>query len=111
MTVETGVRLSALSNYRALDQAEVAKEGAGAYEIDYRGRLRLREDGLVELVNAKDVGWRCRDRLTYYSSKDGRYFTYRILDDGQSFKEVEVREEDVERIEAYRARLRNVAHG
>jgi hypothetical protein len=111
MTVETGIRLSALSSYRTLDQAEVAREGAGSYEIDNSGRLRLREDGLLELVNAKDVGWRCRDRLTYYSSADDRYYAYKILDQGLGFEEIEARVEDIERIEAYRAKLRKVISG
>lgn len=108
MTVETGIRLSALSSYRTLDNAEVAREGAAAYEIDQTGRLRLREDGLVELINAKDVGWRCPDRLTYYSNADDRYFAYRLLDGGRSFEEVEAHSEDVEHVEAYRAKLRKV---
>lgn len=111
MTVETGIRLSALSSYRTLDQAQVAREGAGFYEIDNSGRLRLREDGLLELVNAKDVGWRCRDRLTYYSSADDRYYAYKILDQALDFEEVEARMEDIERVEAYRVKLRKIVSG
>lgn len=107
MTVETGLRLAAASDYKALDVGRVAREGAGYYEIDRAGRMHLREDMLPALVDTKDVGWRCRDRLTVYSPVDDRYVAYRIDEDGLHRTEVEPVARDIARIDAYRARLRD----
>lgn len=111
MMVETGVRLAAASSYRGLDVKEVAREAAGYYEIDSAGRMRLREDRLAALVTSKDVGRRCRDRLTYFSSTHGRYFAYRILRNGDELVETEPAADDIAHIDAYRDKLRKAARG
>lgn len=111
MTVETGIRFAAASNYRVLDEKEVVAEASSYYEIDQVGRMHLREDRLPGLVETKDVGWRCRDRLTYRSSADGHYFAYRILEEGRRLVETEPDAVDIARIDAYRARLRQAVGG
>lgn len=111
MTVETGIRVLAASSYEGLDPAKVAAEAAGFYEISPQGLLHLRENRLAGLVAKKDVGWRCRDRLTFYSSAARRYFAYQILDDGTRLVETEPAADDVARIVAYREQLKEAAGG
>lgn len=111
MTVETGIRFLTASNYNGLDVAKVAEEGAGSYAVDAVGRMHLRESHLPELVASKDVGWRCHDRLTYYSSHDDRYFAYRLMDGGRRLIEAEPRADDIARIDDYRTRLRKAVGG
>lgn len=108
MSVETGIRFRAASDYKGFDPAKLAAEAASYYEIDSLGRMHLREDQLLSAVEAKDVGWRCHDRLTWYSSIEGRYFSHQIIDDGERLVEIQPHTEDIERIDAYRIQLRNV---
>lgn len=105
MTVETGIRFAAAANFLTLDERKLAREGAGYYEVDEKGRLRLRESILPALVRAKDVGLRCKDRITYYSSALGRYLAYGIDASGRELTEIRPAVPDIERIDAYRARL------
>lgn len=109
MFVETGLRLSSVVDYRTLDERAIAAEAARYYRIDRLGRLRLREEHIGKLARAKDVGWRCSDRLTYYSRPQDRYFAYRIYDDGSRLVEDVPRVDDIARIEAYRERLMETA--
>jgi hypothetical protein len=102
--VETELRLAAASDYRHLEPGRVAAEGAGLYEIDEQGRLRLRESTLAGLAAHKDIGLRCADRLTVYTPADGRYRAYRLAD-GKPSEETNARADDVERIRLYRDRL------
>ena len=109
--VETGLRLWAAADYRTLDQASVAKEGAGYYEVSPAGRMQLREERLPDLVESKDVGWRCKDRITYYSSHHDRFFAYSIGELGDSLVETAPRQDDIERIHGYRKMLAIAAVG
>jgi len=111
MTVETGIRFAAAANFLTLDERKLAREGAGYYEIDGHGRLHLRESILPPLVRAKDVGLRCRDRITYYSPASGRYLAYSLDASGRQLTEIRPAREDIERIDAYRARLDLAARG
>lgn len=111
MTVETGLRFAGASDYRTLNERSLVAEAAGYYALDSYGRMHLREDRIFELVSAKDVGLRCDDRLTYYSSATDRYFSYLIQDDGRHFIETEPTTEDIAGIDAYRARLKNAVRG
>lgn len=111
MPVETGLRLAAASEYKAIDHGKLAAEAAGYYEIDSAGKMHLREGGLPALVNAKDVGWRCPDRLTYYSHADDEYFAYRIDAVGRRLTAIDPPPGDIAQIDAYRARLRQIAGG
>lgn len=111
MPVETGLRLAAASEYKAIDHGKLAAEAAGYYEIDSVGRMHLHESGLLALVRAKDVGWRCPDRLTYYSYPGDRYFAYRIDAGGRRLTEIDPPPGDVAQIAAYRAKLRQIAGG
>lgn len=110
MTVETGIRFAAIAKYASFDERAVVRESASYYEIDEDGRLQLREDRLRELVSGKDVGWRCRDRLTIYSRALDRYFAYRITD-GEQMSEASPLPADIARIERYRGRLRLLVGG
>ncbi|MCD6673286.1 MAG: sulfatase-like hydrolase/transferase [Burkholderiaceae bacterium] len=105
MTVETGIRFAAAEDFHALDERKLASDGAGYYEIDPRGRLRLRESILPTLVRTKDVGLRCSDRITYYSPAFGDYIAYRIDDSGRRLIPLQPARDDIERIDAYRARI------
>ena len=58
------------------------------------------------LIAAKDVGWRCRNRLTYFNYAEQRYFAYAITDNGKRITEIELRPADMTQIDAYRQRLR-----
>lgn len=104
MFVETGLRLWATADYRTLDEATVAREGAGYYEVSTKGRMQLREDLISDLVASKDVGWRCADRITYFSSAHDRFFAY-ALGPGGELTELDPDLQDVERIRGYRNRL------
>jgi len=109
MSVETGLRLAAASDYKTIDHGKVASEAAGYYEINSAGRMQLRESALSALVEAKDVGLRCADRLTYYSHADGSYLAYRIDDRGRRLTEVEPLPGAIAQIDGYRAALRKIA--
>lgn len=109
MTVETGIRLASAETYRTLDEAAVAREAAGFYEIDDRGRMRIREDRLAPLLERKDVGLRCMDRITYWSSVEGRYIAYSIDPKGDRRVEIDPRPSDLVEIEKYRVALRRAS--
>lgn len=111
MTVETGIRLAAAANYKGLDPAKVAAEGAGYYEITQHGLLQLREDRIPALVATKDVGWRCRGELTFWSNAKQRYFAYQLLDDGSRLVEREPTTSAIAHVMAYRNALREAAGG
>lgn len=106
MTVETGIRLSSAESYLSLDEEAVAREAAGFYEIDGLGRMRVREGRLDALIDRKDVGLRCTDRITYWSSVEGRHIAYAVSPAGGAMAEVKPSLGDVARIEEYRERLR-----
>lgn len=103
--VETDLRFAAAADYRTLDPAALAANTARFYEIDDQGRLRLREDTLTELTNTKDIGWRCADRVTFFSDAQSRYFSMALSDRGLPYAEMPLNEHDVEKIKAYRQRL------
>lgn len=110
MLVETGLRVASASDYRHLDPRQVAAEGAGFYEVDPQGRLRLREPLLRGLVAKKDVGLRCADRITIFKANEARHRAWR-LSTGEPPQEAEPRTDDVARIEAYRRALAEQASG
>lgn len=100
--VETGIRFSAMADYKTLNKEDLAAQSAGYYEIGSRGHLQLKESGLPELVHSKDVGLRCRDRITYFSSIDNRFYAYALSENGIVERELEPVAADVRRIEGYR---------
>jgi len=102
--VQTELRLASAKDYRHLDTREVAAEGAGFYEVDDRGRLRLREKYLAALLAVEDVGLRCADRLTVFTPSDGRYRSYRLAP-GNPPQEIEPLAADVTQINTYRRAL------
>ncbi|HEX5687654.1 MAG TPA: sulfatase-like hydrolase/transferase [Ideonella sp.] len=104
IVVETELRLPSASDYRHLDARRVAAEGASLYEVDSKGRLRLREEHLEGLLAKKDVGLRCADRITVFKPVDGRYRAYRLTT-GLPPEEMQPLPEDVARIDAYRRAL------
>ena len=67
--------------------------------------MQLREERLAELVDAKDVGLRCGDRITYYSSYHDAFFAYAFGGADGSLLEVSARAHDVDRIRGYRQQL------
>jgi len=106
MTMETGVRLESVSDYRDLDERKVAQEGASLYELDRLGRLAVREERLADLIESKDVALRCRDRITLYTSRDKSYFAY-LIDQTTGAPRIEVAptQRDIAAIDAYRLSL------
>ena len=79
LIVETGIRFIAAENYRTIDKSSLAIESAKFYEINKNGLLQLREDYMHSLFKSKDIGLRCTDKITYYSTKNQMFFTY-LLD-------------------------------
>lgn len=108
--VETELRLASVADYRHLDTRKVAAEGMGLYEIDDKGRLRLREAFVAALVAKKDVGLRCADRLTIYKPSERAYRAYRLAPE-QPPQETRPLAEDIARIEAYRRSLLEAGAG
>lgn len=106
--VETGLRLTSAADYRHLDPNRVAEEGASLHRLDEQGRITLREDRVPLLVQAKDVGWRCADRLTVRSASDDQFRSF-LLGDSREIREVSPIEEHVASIERYRQALRAAA--
>lgn len=101
---ETGLRFLSAANYETLNAADLAAEGAGYYEIDQAGRMKLRESALASLVASKDVALRCRDRITFFSAADARYRAY-AMNSATGMDEVAPEDDDIARIEAYRKLL------
>lgn len=106
--VETGLRLTSAADYRHLDPQRVAEEGASLHRLDEQGRITLREDVMPALVEAKDVGWRCADRLTIRSASNEEFRSF-LLGNGRENREVPLIEEHVASIERYRTALRVAA--
>lgn len=105
MTVETGIRFDAIADYRTLDEASLAASSASFYEIDSDGRMRLREDHLQQLVDGKDIGWRCADHLTWWDATQDQYFSMGMDENGNFTTEQPPPTGDINKIEAYRAQL------
>jgi Sulfatase len=107
MFVETGLRFTGADDYKTLDESNLAASAAGFYEIDELGRMRLREDRLRELASSKDIGVRCKDRITYFSFSKQRYFSIQLDESGLPSTELPLDNSDVKQIEAYRPLLLN----
>jgi hypothetical protein len=105
LLVETDLRLAGSEDYRTLNEADLAANSAGYYEIDPAGRLRLREGRMRELAATKDVGVRCRDRVTYLSAPRQRYYTISLDEAGLPHAQLPLNGSDVQQIESYRSRL------
>lgn len=105
MFVETGIRFSAAENFKELDFQKLASQSAEFYEIDERGRMRVKENRIEELVNGKDVGVRCEDRIAYYSSVNARFFGYRFNRSAKTLIEVDPDPSHVKMISNYYQRL------
>lgn len=103
--VETGIRFSAAANYRKLNELELAREGAGYYVIDGKGRLVLRNEKMKELVGSKDFGYRCSERITVYSSIDSTYRTYKLDDLGRVSSQISLNANDVSEINIYKSSM------
>lgn len=102
LVVETGIRFHATSDYRTVSEVEIAQQAASYYEVDAQGRLRLREDRLPELLASKDIGLRCRDRITWYDAASQRILSVSLDEKGIPAQQQLPRDEDVARIVAYR---------
>lgn len=103
--VETGIRFAAAADYRSMSESELAAQSASFYEIGINGRLQIREDRLGALIELKDVGLRCQDRLTYFNTNAQAYYAYR-LDHERGLIEITPPLRDMQDIEDLRARLR-----
>ncbi len=104
--VETGLRFTAAADYRKLDVAQLAANTASYYEIDSAGRMRLREEDLQDLVPTKDVGLRCKDRLTFYSFSQDKFFELSLDEKGLPKQEQMPNAQSVQQINEYRKMLR-----
>jgi hypothetical protein len=107
MLVETDLRLAGSEDYRTLNEADLAANSAGYYEIDAVGRLRLREGRMRELAATKDVGVRCRDHITYLSAPRRRFYTVALDEAGQPAAELPLSQSDIQTIESYRSRMQH----
>lgn len=105
VVVETGIRLASVADYKTLNETAVANSSAAYYEIDLQGRLRLSEDRLPQLINAKDIGVRCHDHLTWYDHSYDHYFSIGLDTAGKSIGELPAPPHEVQAITAYRKRL------
>lgn len=103
LMLETGVRFDATSDLSQFDPAEIVKQASRFYEIDNMGLMRLREDGLAELIAKKDVARLCGDTFTLDEPATGRVATYRRTADAAIEKDLQA--EDVQAIHAHRQRL------
>ncbi|MES2490132.1 MAG: sulfatase-like hydrolase/transferase [Pseudomonadota bacterium] len=112
ITVETGIRFLAANNYKTIAPGELLAESADFYEVSAQGLMQLKESTLGTLVVAKDVGVRCKDRLTYYAPASGEYVTYVLTQEGINPRKVAVNTADVTRIKAYQQQLQaTLRHG
>ena len=102
--VETGIRFAAAADYSSMSESELAAQSASFYEIGINGRLQIREDRLGTLIEIKDVGLRCQDRLTYFNSNAQAYYAYR-LDNEHGLVEITPPTGDMQEIKELRARL------
>lgn len=103
--VETGVRFPATDDFKTLDEAAIAANAAGFYDIGQDGRLLLREDTLPQLVAANDIGWRCLDHITYFDASLKQFYSYKLNNSGTPIQSMQVPSEDKQKIDAYRAHL------
>lgn len=106
LMVETGIRFVNSENYNNLDEVDLAVESASYYRIDEMGSLRVREERMAELVNNKDVGYRCLDRMTWYSARRGEFYSVVLDEKGLPAWQVDLDLDAVKKIEHYRASLR-----
>ncbi|MBD9502899.1 sulfatase-like hydrolase/transferase [Pseudomonas sp. PDM23] len=107
MMVETGIRFFAAENYKTLDEAALAQQGAGYYEVTAQGLMQLREDRIAELVATKDIGVRCLGRISYYVAASGRVYGFALDAQGVPIRQIVPPVDDIARIEAYRNAYRS----
>ena len=99
--VETGLRIEAASDYTTLDDMDVASEGAIFYDL-IDGELVLKADKLPQLLTAKDIGLRCRNRVTWFSARESVFYSVGLDAQGQPMTFIDVDEQDRRRINEYR---------
>src|SRR5690606_37432403 len=89
-------------NYNNINEMELALESASYYRIDGNGYLRLRESSLFGLVRNKDVGYRCLDKMTWYSSIRNKYYSVSMDEAALPLNQVPIDVGAVEEVERYR---------
>lgn len=107
VTLETGIRMSALADYTKMDEAQAAAAGAGYYAIDELARMHLREDRMAELIRMKDVGARCGSVVTKFDAEDGNYASYKDTPEG--LFQVPLDAEGMQQIQRYQIELDRLA--
>ncbi|MDR2452607.1 MAG: sulfatase-like hydrolase/transferase [Candidatus Accumulibacter sp.] len=107
ITVESGLKMSLLTiNLNMnLNHLEIIERALPFYRIDQEGLVSLREgEPLKKLLATKDIGVRCRDRVTWFSPKNDRYIAVALDERGLPEKLIPPPSpDDVARISRYMA--------
>lgn len=97
--VETGIRFSEADDYKNMDQKKLVAEGLQYYSVDKTGRMILREDKLKSLVEKKDIGVWCGDKLTFFSATANKIYTLKRKND--LLFEIEIDPEGLQELKKY----------
>ena len=101
--VETGIRINSTLVYDELDELEVVRDAAYLYDL-MDGHLVIKDDFVSKLLLSKDVGLRCSDRVTWYSSSDDEYYSVSLNERGESLEVVRPDFFEIKMINDYRER-------
>ncbi|MDR2365211.1 MAG: sulfatase-like hydrolase/transferase [Zoogloeaceae bacterium] len=101
LIVETGQRLKAVDGLAKPDNQAMLAEAGNRYNINKEGLQEFYEELVPILLETKDIGVRCKNRITYYSMKSGKYLAFTLDDNGLPDKPIPAPREDVERIRQY----------
>jgi hypothetical protein len=88
--VETGLYFLAARDQEHVNKAKLFAEASHFYEWDKSGAIMLRESTLPGLIlENKDIGLRCRDRITWYDRGTGTTYASRLDEQGEPDKRID----------------------
>jgi len=105
--VETGLRIFAAMDYEKMNYESILEEGLPYYEVDSKGRMVLKEDRLKELIESKDFGVWCGNKLTFKKSSQPETI-YTLLREGYQLREVDLDPIGVAALELHIERYRKI---
>jgi hypothetical protein len=101
--VETGKKVGGFGALAAKgnNNLKIIETSLPFYRLNPEGFVYLREDKIKELIASKDIGVRCKDRITYFSPDIGYLVAHALNAEGIPDQLIPPPEEDIARISRY----------
>lgn len=107
LPVETGLRIFAAMDYEKINYESILAEGLPFYTVDGEGRMVLNENRLKELIETKDFGVWCGNKLTFRKASQPEQ-THTLLRQGYELREIELDPQGLIALENHMDRYRNI---